>query len=76
MEPPSVNEPFGFEVSRPGDGKSPGYEPDENWTLCLPHQCDEWIITSSANWHEAMSAARRFRDELDAAIAVLYDAAP
>ena len=69
-------EPFGFEVSRPGDGKRPNYEPDENWTLCLPHQCDKWVIASSADWLEAMSEARRFRRELDNAIAALHEAAP
>ena len=71
-----TDEPFGFEVGRPGDGKHPDYEPDENWTLYLPHQCGEWIVVSSADWHEAMQRARSFRDELDRAIAGLYDAAP
>jgi len=66
---------FGFQVARPGGVERPDYEPD-GWMLFLPHQCGEWVIANSPNWHEAIDGARRFRAELDRAIAELDAAAP
>lgn len=69
-------EPFGIEVGQPGDGKRPGYEPDENYTVYLPHQCDKWLIVSSPDWFEAMSELRRFQDEIWGAYHKLWEAGP
>jgi hypothetical protein len=62
-------EPFEFEVSPPGDAAS-DYAPTEEWALMLPHQCGEWIIGHGER-DFVLSAANRFRDDLDKAIAAL-----
>jgi len=64
---------------------APGYPPDRDdagetgadhvppdvWAIDLPHQCDEWAIAMSPDREAVLAEARRFRAELDAAIAEL-----
>jgi len=42
MSETSRTEPFGFEVRHETVGWMG--EPCDLWTVCLPHQCDEWLI--------------------------------
>lgn len=43
---------------------------DTDWSLSLPHHCDEWPIGSGPR-EEVLADALRLRAELDAAIAAL-----
>ena len=68
-------EPFGLRVYRPVEDR---YEaeayagdtsvPEECWAIGLPHQCGSWAIAMSPDRAQVLAEARRFRDELDAAI--------
>ena len=69
-------EPFGFRVYRPAADRYDELDestdvPDECWAIGLPHQCDDWAIAMSTDREVVLAEARRFRAELDAAIAVL-----
>jgi len=58
------------------DFATPGYSSHDPrwstdvWSLSLPHQCQEWEIWDGPR-EDVLDAAKRFRAELDAAIAVL-----
>ena len=41
-----------------------------DWAVMLPHSCDSWVIAAGSREH-TLAEARRFRDELDKAIAML-----
>lgn len=43
---------------------------DNQWSLSLPHQCDEWSIWDGDR-ADVLAAAYRFRAELDGAIAAM-----
>lgn len=58
-----------FSVHRPG-GHSWAVADDE-WAIWLPPSSDVFVITADADREEALAGARRFRAELDAAIAEL-----
>ena len=69
-------ETFGFQVYRPVADRYDEPDdsqdvPDDCWALGLPHQCDDWAIAMSTDRDHVLAEARRFRAELDAAIAVL-----
>jgi hypothetical protein len=79
-QPPG--EPFGFRVQRPvpagiedrydlDDFEEDTTVPADCWSLGLPHQCDSWAIAMSPDREAVLAEARRFRAELDAAIAQL-----
>jgi hypothetical protein len=67
---PEPGRPFEFEVHRPGEPGNQTFAGDD-YGICLPHQCDAWEITRSPDRETALAEARRFRAELDAAIAEL-----
>ena len=69
-----MSEPFGFEVSPAGAGRL-DYEPEENWCLALPHQCDSWMIASEPDPAVFFERIARFRAELNSAIRKLEQAA-
>jgi len=48
---------------------------DGDWSVFLPHHCDEWII-ATGDRESVLAEARRFRAELDAAIGTLEGSAP
>jgi hypothetical protein len=69
-------EPFGFITCRPVPDRydeldDPSDVPDDCWAFGLPHQCDNWAIGMSEDREAVLAEARRFRAELDEAIAVL-----
>ena len=72
-----AGEPFGFQAYRPvadrydDDPDASTDVPDECWAIGLPHQCDDWAIAMSTDREAVLAEARRFRAELDAAIAQL-----
>ena len=43
----------------------------DDYGISLPHQCDSWVIIASPDRETALAEARKFRDELDQAIAEL-----
>ena len=45
----------------------------QDWCLSLPHRCDEWNIGDGSR-DDVLTEAKRFRAELDAAIAVMETA--
>ena len=66
-------EPFGIEVHKAGErGTQDAAKGD--WAVFWPHQCESWVIASSPDRAFVLAEARRFRAELDAAIAVLAGA--
>jgi hypothetical protein len=74
LEHRSDGEAFGFTVYRPASDRGPYADvsvPDECWAIGLPHQCDSWAIAMSEDRTAVLAGARRFRDELDQAIAEL-----
>lgn len=74
---PDAGQSFGFQVVRADADPYPDGRceqvPDDCWALLLPHQCDEWLISASPDAGAVLAEARRFRAELDAAIAQLEE---
>jgi hypothetical protein len=68
----------GFDEPQPAwqthAGSDPRLEPESEWALALPHHCDEWNIGDGSR-EDVLAEAKRFRAELDAAIAVMEAAA-
>ena len=62
--------PYGFETHLPGQRGNQDFA-DHDYGICLPHQCDSWVITASSDRETALAEARKFRRELDQAIAEL-----
>ena len=67
-----MNKPFGFEVHKPGE-RGRQWAAGSDWALCLPHQCDDWVIAIDTDYEKVLSEVKRFRAELDSAIAVLEE---
>jgi hypothetical protein len=44
-----------------------------DWAVSLPHQCDDWVIAADPDRVWVLSEVRRFRDEVNQAIAVLEE---
>jgi hypothetical protein len=67
---------FGIELEDNRDEPRDAWDDDygAEFDLHLPHQCDSWSIAAGDRGH-VLEAARRFRAELDKAIAKL-DAIP
>ena len=69
----NAGKPFGIEVHKAGErGNQDAAKGD--WAVYWPHQCESWVIASSPDRTFVLAEARRFRAELDAAIAALADA--
>ena len=68
----------GFDEPQPAwqarAGSDPRHEPEAEWALALPHHCGDWEIWDGPRG-DVLAAAKRFRAELDAAIAVMEAAA-
>lgn len=64
----------GFDEPQPAwqsrAGSDPRYKPESEWALALPHHCGDWEIHDGSR-EDVLDEARRFRAELDAAIAVM-----
>lgn len=61
-----------FSVHRPGSHS--WAVADDEWAIWLPPSSDVFVITADADREEALAGARRFRAELDSAIAELEGA--
>ena len=68
-----MSRPFGFEIHNPGDPDTQWARAGDYWALCLPHQCDDWVIAIDTDYEKVLSEVKRFRAELDSAIAVLEE---
>lgn len=74
--------PFGFRVQHPvadrydDDPDGDSTVPDDSWAIGLPHQCDSWAIAMSPDREAVLAEAKRFRAELDEAIAELEAGSP
>jgi hypothetical protein len=74
-----TDQPFGFKVKAPyrydvyGDGKQ---IVDYHWRVALPHQCDDWEITSDYHGQpqpEAIAQMERFIAEAQQALTALRE---
>ena len=68
-----MSSPFGFEIHNPGDLDTLRARISAYWALSLPHQCDDWVIALDTDYEKVLSEVKRFRAELDSAIAVLEE---
>lgn len=71
-----TDQPFGFKVKAPESIEMPGYTYTPEWRVYLPHQCDEWQITSSYDGQphtEAIAQMERFIAEAQQALAALRE---
>lgn len=44
----------------------------DDWSVVLPHSCDEWVISSSDTTKGSFDQASKFHSELSAALDILW----
>jgi hypothetical protein len=64
--------PFGFDVCHSPATTietHPGamWQDEEAWQVCLPHQCDQWMITDARTKEQALKDLDQFIAEAQAA---------
>lgn len=70
---PDFTVPIPWWRSNAGSDPRTGNDAEQDWSLSLPHHCDEWPIWDGTR-EQVLAAALRFRAELDQAIDALRSA--